>query len=154
MEGSVVSAFRRTLAQVRLKPDTTDYTSSRLHVRQQPNQLCIGWREFERGEIVTRRPAQLLTDERPRLAEKFAANEVQLDPPFRIRVRRRVHLVADARVDAQLLPQLAPKAGAERLVGLAFAAGKLPEAFEVDALLPPGHQEPSVALDDGSGHDE
>ena len=71
-----------------------------------------------------------------------------------IAVRRRQDLATHAGVDVELFAQLASQAGLQRLASIAFAAGKFPESFEVDAALPSRHEEPVAALDDGGGYDD
>ena len=69
-------------------------------------------------------------------------------------MRDREKIFADFRVDGQLFAQLAPNACGQRFAVVAFAARKFPAPFEVDAFLPSRHEKPSVALDDGGGHDD
>ena len=79
---------------------------------------------------------------------------MQLDPPVRIRVRRREQFVSDGSLDAELLANLPHQAGGMRLAGLALAARKFPVALEMDALLAACQQKAIVALDDRGGDDD
>src|SRR5476651_2653616 len=69
-------------------------------------------------------------------------------------VRRRENLLADARGDVELLEDFPRETDLQRLVAIALPAGKLPEAFEVHALLPSRDEVRPVMLDDRRGdHD-
>ncbi len=109
---------------------------------QDRDQLRVGRRKLERREFLAPHPPHLLTEHRPRLPEHLAPEEMELDRALRIRVRRAEDFRADPRWDIQLFEQLARQAVLQRLVLVAFAAGKLPEALEVGALLPAGDEEP------------
>ena len=123
-------------------------------VAENPDQLSVGWRKRERRELRARNPPHLLTDERPRLADEIASDEMQLDAPLRVRVCRGEDFVADAGANVELLAQLALQARVERLARLAFSAGEFPVAFEVHAFLPPRDEKPAALLDDGGRYDE
>src|SRR5712692_8347740 len=118
------------------------------------NQLRVRRRKLERRELRARHPTDLLTELRLRLAEQFTPHEVQLDAPLGVGVRGGEHLIADAHVDVELFAQLAREARAKRLVVVALAAGKLPDAFEVHAALAPRHEKAAVLLDDRSRYDD
>jgi hypothetical protein len=77
---------------------------------------------------------------------------MQLHATVRVGVGRGEDLLADAHLDVQLLAKLAGETGVERFAGVALAARKLPVPLEVDTLLPPGHEKPSVAVDNRRGH--
>ncbi len=79
---------------------------------------------------------------------------MQLDRSLGVLVGHGEDLVADAARDRQFLAQLAFQAGDERFAGCAFAAGKFPVAFEMDAARPPGDQKSPVLLDHGGGYDD
>jgi hypothetical protein len=53
--------------------------------------------------------------------------------------------------DAELLVELPPEAGLERLAGLALPAGKLPQSAEVLARIAPCHEEAPRASHDRRG---
>jgi len=90
-----------------------------------------------------------------RKKQPYAAyDKVQFDVPFRVSVGGREQLVADRGLDGELFAQLAHETRRERFSGIAFAAGKLPVAFEVDTSLPPRDQEAAIALDDRRRHDD
>ena len=108
----------------------------------------------ERRQLAARDPSHLLTELRPRLAEQLAREEMQLDAAIRVGVRRREQLVADARVDVELFAQLARQAAGRASRRIAFAAGKLPEALEMDAALARVTRNAAVALDDRRGDDD
>ena len=63
-------------------------------------------------------------------------------------------LLADACADAKLFAKLARQARRMIFAGLALAAGKLPQPFEVDAALAPRDQKRVVRFDDGCGDDD
>jgi len=58
----------------------------------------------------------------------------------------------DPSASPQLLAYLALEACLERLAGLAFAAGELPQPAEMLGRVSPGHEEAPAALDDRRGH--
>src|SRR5690606_4973786 len=69
--------------------------------------------------------------DRSRLAADVVAGEcVQRDAKMRVAVVDGSDLVADGDVDAKLFTDLAPQARAERLAGLALAAGELPQTAQ------------------------
>src|SRR5262245_46424439 len=79
---------------------------------------------------------------------------MQFDVAVGIRVRDGEDLAADGDVGAEFLFDLAPQARLERLSLLALAAGELPVAFEMHALLPPRDEIAIVILDDGGRDDD
>ena len=79
---------------------------------------------------------------------------MELHDALRIRVRRREELFAYRDADIELFAELAREARGVRFAAIAFAAGELPIAFEVDALLAPGDEKAIVALDHGGRHDD
>src|SRR5439155_2349696 len=103
---------------------------------EDPDQISVSGRELEGRELFARHPPHLLPDERPRLSDQIAADEVQLDAPLRICMRRGEYFLADARANVELLAQLALETRRQRFAGLALAAGKFPVAREVYAFLP------------------
>ena len=118
------------------------------------NQLVVGRWKLELCQLTASDPAHLLSQERCRIVEERAREEVQLNPPIGVVVGDAEDLGADRAARAEFLANLAPEAGFERLARLALAAGKLPRAREVRPLEPTGHEECAVALDDRSGHDD
>jgi len=60
---------------------------------------------------------------------------MQLDLAILVGVRCREELEAYARVDVELLAQLACQTPVEWFARIAFASGKLPDTFEMDAAL-------------------
>jgi len=103
--------------------------------RECGDQLCVGRWELETTQLAARDPLHLLTEQRPRLAQQFAREEVQLDAAILVGVRGREQLEADACVHVELFAQLSCETVVKRLAWIAFAPGKLPEAFEMDAAL-------------------
>ncbi len=118
------------------------------------NQLCVGGWELKIAQVAARDPLHVLTEQRPRLAQQFAREEMQLDAAILVGVGGREQLEANARVDIELFAQLACQTPVERLAWIAFAARKLPEAFEMDAALAPGDEYAPVALDDRRRYDD
>jgi hypothetical protein len=79
---------------------------------------------------------------------------VQFDDAFGIFVRDVMDLGANSDVRIELFCDFPFEAPSEWFIGIALAAGELPEAGEVSAAEPPGHEVSTVALDDGRGHDD
>ena len=115
------------------------------------NQLRIGRRELERRELVASHPPHLLSELRPRLSEHLAPEEMELDRALRVRVGRGEDLRADPRWTSSSSSSSRARHVLQRFVLVALPAGKLPEALEVHALLPAGHEKPPVDFDDGRG---
>ena len=65
---------------------------------------------------------------------ELAPDEVQLDRPIGVGVRRREEFVGHVNVDGQFLLQLARETRGVRFARLTFPAGKFPAPFEVRAL--------------------
>lgn len=72
---------------------------------QESNQLGVGRRELEPGEVGPRDPPHFLAVLREGRAEKFTPKEVQLDGSIGIGVCRRENFLADLNTDGQFLFQ-------------------------------------------------
>src|SRR5262245_18485166 len=119
--------------------------SRRRRFCEQFDQLLIGGREFEVAQIAPRDPPHRLSELRYGLSNELAGEEMKLDDPIGVFVGVREELIANSHVDRQLLPKLTDQTGGERFARLAFPAGKLPAALEVDAALAAGEEELAVA---------
>ena len=122
--------------------------------RERSDQLGIGGRELKVAQLAARHPLHVLTEQRPRLAQQFAREEMQLDVAILVRMRCREQLEADACLDIELFAQLACQTPVEPLAWIAFAPGKLPEALEMDAALASRDEDAALALDDRRGYDD
>ena len=120
---------------------------------QHLDQFAIRVGKGELAEIASGDPLQFLPQQRPGLARDRRVTEVQAHGALGVGVLGHEEFVADRRVHAEFLDELARKAGVVGLAGLALAAGKLPEAGEVRALETSRDQQLPVALDDGGDHD-
>src|SRR4051812_15219435 len=118
------------------------------------DQLRVRRRELQTGQLAASHPSHLLALLRRRLTAELASEKMQFHAALRIAMRRGEDLHADAGIDRQLLAQLAPEAGGERLSRLALAAGKFPEAGKVHALLAPRDEKHPAALDDRGSDDD
>ena len=109
----------------------------------------------QRRELSARDPPHLLTELRhaARRAARSGRNAARRARSGYAWVVVRISSPI-ARVDVELLAQLAREARRERFAGVALAAGKLPVALEVRALPPSRDEEPAVALDDRGGDDD
>ncbi len=80
-----------------------------------------------------------------------AAEESQMDRLFRVCVGQALEQWADASPRCPVPPQFARQACLEGLVGLAFAAGELPQPAQMGLGGPLGDQQLAVAEDQGGG---
>jgi len=99
-------------------------------------------------------PPDFLAKLAVRLADDFAAAEVQADDPLRVRVFDPDELLADHRLDAQLLVQLTREAFLMRFANLALAAWKLPTAGKVRSGQAARQKETLAAFYDRGDHDD
>ena len=117
---------------------------------QQRDQLRVGGRELERGELAPRDPAHLLAQLRRRLAETLQRKKVQLDPPIGVVVAWSSSSSAADRARRRRAPREARARGRRRASRPARTCRRetprCPSRWT--PFWPPGHQKPAVALDD------
>jgi len=112
------------------------------------DELRIGGRKLQRGELVPPSPAHFLTEQRLRVAEQRAAIEVQGHRSFGIVVCGREHQPVNRHVGSKLLSYLPPQRGGVRLAGVDLSAGKLPQSFQMCSAKPPRDEDRVAGLDD------
>jgi hypothetical protein len=82
----------------------------------------------------------------------LAAIELQVDGLLRVGMSQALDQLPHRHFDAQFLMQFAGQASFERLVGLPFAAGELPEPAQVNIGMALGDEEFPLAEDQGGGN--
>ena len=121
-----------------------------LDTRQPPNQFVIGGRKVQGRQLIACHPVHLLANHRPRGTNQIATIEEERHDAVRVVVRRFEDEVPYDDVDVELLVDLAAQRLCVRLAIRYFAAWEFPESGEMNAVLPPRHEKPTLPLDDGS----
>src|SRR5437773_563276 len=96
--------------------------------REPINEFSIGFGELERVKFVRFHPSKLCNFDRAKLSTRDrAVEEMKFDGFRRIVMRRRIELIDNVRLDAELFAQLPSQSGFQRFSAFHFASGKFPQ---------------------------